>query len=178
MSTQVNTSHLLHRGRVFNILQDNVTLENGSCIDLEVIRHPGASAIVALTEKKEILLLKQYRYAVGGFIWEIPAGTFSGKEPPLACARRELQEETGYSANTWKKLGEITPVPGYSDERIHLFLAQDLEERVQNLDDDEVLMVQKVDYKKVLSMIDNGEIQDAKTLSALFLATRTISLET
>lgn len=175
MSVKVNTSRLLHSGRVFNMFQDNVTLENNTSISLEVIRHPGAAAIVALTSKKEILLLKQYRYAVGGYIWEIPAGTFSGKEPPLACARRELQEETGYSADTWKKLGEITPVPGYSDERIHLFLAQDLEEKVQNLDQDEVLVVHRLTYETVLSMIENGEIQDAKTLAALFLTTRILS---
>ncbi len=176
MTTKVNSSHLIHSGRVFNIFKDNITLENDTSVDLEVIRHPGASAIVAITARKEILMLKQYRYAVGGFIWEIPAGTISGKEPPLACARRELQEETGYSANTWKKLGEITPVPGYSDERIHLFLAQDLEEKVQHLDHDEILVVHKVDYQQVGNMIDNGEIQDAKTLSALFMATRILSL--
>lgn len=175
MSAKVNTSKMLHNGRVFNIYQDNVTLENGVCLDMEIIRHPGASAIVAMTPKKEILLIKQYRYAVGGFIWEIPAGTFNAKEPPLECAMRELTEETGYVAKNWEKLGETTPVPGYSDERIHLFLAQDLTEKTQNLDQDEVLDVHKVAYQKVLSMVNSGEIQDAKSLAALFLANMFIS---
>jgi ADP-ribose pyrophosphatase len=175
MPAKVNTSKMLHNGRVFNIYQDNVTLENGARLDMEIIRHPGASAIVAMTLKKELLLVKQYRYAVGGFIWEIPAGTFNGKEPPLECARRELTEETGYAAKNWEKLGEITPVPGYSDERIHLFLARDLTQKSQNLDHDEVLNVHKIAYDKVLSMVNSGEIQDAKTLAALFLANTLIS---
>jgi ADP-ribose pyrophosphatase len=175
MSAKVNTSRMLHTGRVFNIYQDNVTLENGACLDMEIIRHPGASAIVAMTPEKEILLIKQYRYAVGGFIWEIPAGTFNGKEPPLECAMREFTEETGYIAKNWEKLGETTPVPGYSDERIHLFLARDLTKRSQNLDHDEILDVYKIAYEKVLSMVNSGEIQDAKTLAALFLANASIS---
>jgi ADP-ribose pyrophosphatase len=175
MSAKVNASKLLHIGRVFNIYQDNVTLDNGISLNMEIIRHPGASAIVAMTPEKEILLVKQYRYAIGGFIWEIPAGTFLGQESPIECAQRELVEETGYAADTWKKIGEITPVPGYSDERIHLFLARDLTKKAQNLDQDEVLAVHKISYQKVLNLIDKGEIQDAKTLSALFLATSLIS---
>ena len=175
MSAKVNTSKLLHTGRVFNIYQDNVTLDNGISLNMEIIRHPGASAIVAMTPKKEILLVKQYRYAVGSFIWEIPAGTFSEQESPLECARRELVEETGYTASTWKKMGEITPVPGYSDERIHLFLARDLTKKVQNLDQDEVLVVHEIPCQEVLNLIDKGEIQDAKTLAALFLAISLIS---
>lgn len=177
MPANRNAGRLIHSGRVFDIYQDDVTLENGVRMDLEVIRHPGASAIVALTDSREILLLKQYRYAVGGFIWEIPAGTISGAEPPLECARRELTEETGYAAGTWKKLGEIIPVPGYSDERIHLFLALDLEEKTQNLDEDEILAVHKISCEEVLAMAAGGKIQDAKTLSALFLALKTITGE-
>lgn len=174
MSAKVNASKLLHTGRVFNIYQDNVTLDNGISLNMEIIRHPGASAIVAMTPEKEILLVKQYRYAIGGFIWEIPAGTFSEQESPIECAQRELVEETGYAADTWKKMGEITPVPGYSDERIHLFLARNLTKKAQNLDQDEVLAVHKISYQKVLNLIDKGEIQDAKTLAALFLATSLI----
>jgi ADP-ribose pyrophosphatase len=172
MTAIVNTSRLLHPGRVFDFYQDSITLPNGAALDIEVIRHPGAAAIVPLTDRREVLLIKQYRYAVGGFIWEIPAGTFSEQEAPLACARRELTEETGYSADTWEKLGEITPVPGYSDERIHLFLATDLRQQGQHLDSDEVLDVHAIAFDKVLKMVETGQIQDAKTIAGLFLATR------
>lgn len=170
MTIKVNTRKRIHRGRVFEIFQENFTVENGPPLEMEIIRHPGASAIVALTENKELILLKQYRHAVAGFIWEIPAGTISGEESPLECARRELVEETGYHAGTWNKLGEITPLPGYADERIHLFVAHDLKEKKQKLDQDEILTVHKISREKLLSMVSGGEIQDAKTLSALFLA--------
>lgn len=172
MTAIVNNSRLVHSGRVFDFFKDSITLENGTSLDIEIIRHPGAAAIVALTDRNEVLMLKQYRYAVGGFIWEIPAGTFSGKESPLVCAKRELTEETGYFAHIWEKLGEITPVPGYSDERIHLFLASDLSLQEQHLDSDEVLAVHAIPFDQVLAMILAGEIQDAKTISALFLAAR------
>jgi ADP-ribose pyrophosphatase len=175
MSAKVNTSKLLHTGRVFNMYQDNVTLDNGISLNMEIIRHPGASAIVAVTPEKKILMIKQYRYAIDDFIWEIPAGTFSGQESPLECAQRELVEETGYAADRWKKMGEITPVPGYSDERIHLFLARNLTLKAQNLDQDEVLTVHKISSQEVLNLIDKGDIQDAKTLAAFFFATSLIS---
>lgn len=173
MPVKVNDRQQIHRGRVFDIFQENITLENGANVKMEIIRHPGAAAIVALTENKEILLIKQYRHAVDGYIWEIPAGTISGSETPLACAQRELIEETGYCAETWNALGAITPAPGYADERIHLFLACDLKEKAQNLDHDEVITVHKVAAEEVLSMVAEGKIQDAKTLSALFLARHT-----
>ncbi len=175
VNAKVNDIRRIHTGRVFHIDQEDVTLENGVRIKMEIIRHPGAAAIVALTDNEEILLLRQYRHAVGGFIWEIPAGTNSENETPLICAQRELQEETGYAADRWEELGDITPLPGYSDERIHLFLAQDLKETVQHLDADEVLTVHKVPYRKVLEMIRLGQIKDAKTLSALFLTGQKIS---
>lgn len=170
MPVNVNACQRIHSGRVFDIYQEDVTLENGAHVAMEIIRHPGAAAIVALTANKEILLIRQYRHAVDGFIWEIPAGTISGSETPLECARRELTEETGYCADTWSDLGVITPAPGYADERIHLFIARDLKEKAQNLDQDEVITVHKVAPEEVLSMVAGGKIQDAKTLSALFLA--------
>lgn len=170
MAATIHRQTVLHQGRSFRFVKENVTLENGVTVDLEVVRHPGASAMVPFIREDALIMLKQYRHAVGRFIWEIPAGTLSSEEAPLACAQRELVEETGYSAATWKKLGEITPVPGYSDERIHIFLAEDLSPAEQNLDKDEVLDVHEVTFDEALKMIDRGDIQDSKTICGLHMA--------
>lgn len=170
MCVQVKQRRIIRHGRVFDVMVENVSLPNGVNIDMEIIRHPGASAIIALTEKKEVIMLKQFRYATGGNLWEIPAGTFDGKEDPLVCAQRELTEETGYDAGTWESLGAVTPVPGYSDERIHLFLAGDLRPAVQKLDHDEIIEVHLLPFRQVVSMVLDGEIEDAKTIAAVFRA--------
>ena len=172
MSAKIHRQKRLHRGRVFDFMLDTITLENGETVDLEVIRHPGAAAIVAMPDPSSLLLLRQFRHAVGGYILEVPAGTFDAQETPESCARRELIEETGFAGQNWKKLGEITPVPGYSDERIHLFLATDLSPDRQQLDRDELIQVQTVSLQAALAMVDNGEIQDAKTIAALMMAQR------
>lgn len=170
MQTKVNDTKVLHEGRTFRLVSENVTLANGATADLDIVRHPGAAAIVPLLTGKSLLMLKQYRHAVGRYIWEIPAGTLNAGETAIACARRELVEETGYSAEGWKTLGSITPVPGYSDELIHLFLAQDLAPARQNLDRDEVLDVHEIPFDAALEMIRSGAVQDAKTICALFMA--------
>jgi len=172
MSAKINKSVTLHKGRVFELIKENITLDNGVTMDMDVIRHPGASAIVPLSEKNGLIMLKQYRHAVGGYIWEIPAGTFDGDEAPIDCAKRELTEETGFSANNWHKLGEITPLPGYSDERIHMFLASGLMPAAQNLDQDEILDVHEITLAKALEMIKDGRIRDGKTICGLFMASQ------
>lgn len=171
MSAKVNSSVILHRGRVFRLLRENVTLVNGVTADLDVVRHPGASAIVPLSAEGTVIMITQYRHAIGDFIWEIPAGTFDLQETPLECARRELSEETGFSADVWHKLGEITPVPGYSDERIHIFLATELLPTSQELDRDEMIDVHEIKLDKAIEMVYGGLIQDSKTISGLILAT-------
>lgn len=168
MTASVHRRDIIRKGRVFDITVENVTFSNGFNGDMEIIRHPGASAIVPLTAGRDVLMLRQYRHATGGHLWEIPAGTFDGKEEPLTCARRELIEETGYSAQSWDALGVVTPVPGYSDERIHLFLARDLEPAAQQLDPDEILEVHPIHIDQVVSMISGGKIEDAKTIVAIF----------
>ena len=170
MTDQVRHQHMIHKGRVFNLIQETVTLPNGINASLEIIRHPGAAAIVPLTKSHSVIMLQQYRHAVGGVIWEIPAGTLNSGESSLTCARRELTEETGYQASVWQKLGEITPLPGYSDETIQIFLAADLTLRSQNLDQDEVLEVREIEFAAALNMICSGEIRDAKTICGLFMA--------
>jgi ADP-ribose pyrophosphatase len=170
MDLQVHKRRTIRHGRVFDITVENVTFPNGFNVDLEILRHPGASAVVPLLGTDKVVMLKQYRHAVGDFLWEIPAGTFDGKEDPLVCAQRELTEETGYTAGGWERLGVITPVPGYSDERIHLFLALDLAPAAQNLDQDELLEVYPLPLSEVVEMIMAGKIEDAKTIAGIFFA--------
>ncbi len=170
MSATINSRTTIHKGRVYELVSENITLENGVTTETEFIHHPGATAIVPMLNETQIILINQYRHALRKFIWEIPAGTLDTEETPINCARRELIEETGYSAQTWKQLAEITPVPGYSDERIYIFLATDLDPAGQSLDSDEILNVHTLKLEEALTMIRNGEIQDGKTISGLFLA--------
>jgi 8-oxo-dGTP pyrophosphatase MutT (NUDIX family) len=170
VSATINKRSILHRGRVFTLVSENITLENGVTIDLDFVRHPGAAAIVPMLNETDVVLIKQYRHALGKYIWEIPAGTLDPQETPISCAKRELTEETGYSAGGWQELGEITPVPGYSDERIHIFLATELVPAEQHLDQDEMLDVNKINFQEAMKMIHRREIRDGKTISGLFMA--------
>lgn len=177
MPVKVTHRETRHTGRVFRLDTETVTLDNGVTIDIDVIRHPGAAAIVPMTDTGNVLMIKQYRHAVGGYIWEIPAGTLDPGETPLTCAKRELTEEAGVAATDWHRLGEIVPVPGYADERIHLFLAGGLSPARQQLDADEVLQVHEIALTDALAMIEQGKIQDAKTLCGLLLAARKTPLK-
>jgi ADP-ribose pyrophosphatase len=137
---------------------------------MDIICHPGASAVVPLCDNNTLILVKQYRHAVGDYIWEIPAGTLDTGETHLQCAKRELTEETGFTAEVWEKLGEITPAPGYSDDRTHIFLASHLVPTRRNLDGDEIIDVHKVRLVDVIEMIRKNVIQDGKTISGFFMA--------
>jgi ADP-ribose pyrophosphatase len=168
MESRIHHKETIRHGRVFDVTVEDVSLPNGARINMEIIRHPGASAIAAITDNQELLMLKQYRHAVDAYWWEIPAGTFDGREDPLECARRELAEETGYTAQTWESLGAVTPVPGYSDERIHLFAARGLTRSTPHLDFDEIIEVHPLPLERVVNMIIEGRIEDAKTITAVF----------
>jgi ADP-ribose pyrophosphatase len=170
MTAKINDRKIIHQGRVFKLIRENVTLDNGVTTDFEFVAHPGATAIVPMISDARVLLLKQYRHSLREYIWEIPAGTLDPQESVIDCAKRELIEETGYSAKKWEKLGSFTPVPGYSDERIHIYLAADLQPARQNLDKDEIINVHEVDLSEAMEMIEKGEIQDAKSITGLFLA--------
>ena len=170
MSATINSRTKIHQGRVYELVSENITLENGVTTDMEFIHHPGAAGIVPMLDKNQVILIKQYRHSLREHIWEIPAGTRDPDETMLTCAKRELIEETGYSAEKWKELTEITPVPGYSDERISLFLATDMKAAQQNLDKDEMLNVHVLSFDESLNMIQHGEIRDGKTISGLYLA--------
>ena len=170
MSAKINNRSRIHKGKVFDLISENITLENGTTTDVEFIEHPGATAIIPFLDNNRIVLLKQYRHALKKYIWEIPAGTLEPDEEIITCARRELIEETGYSGGHWHRLGEMTPVPGYSNERIYLFLARELVPAEQHLDADELIHVREVKFSKALEMIGAGEIQDAKSVVGLCLA--------
>ncbi|MDP2643431.1 MAG: NUDIX hydrolase [Desulfobacterales bacterium] len=170
MSAEINHRIIVYKGKVFDLIRENITLENGTTTEVEFIEHPGAAAMVAFLDDRRIIMLKQYRHALKKYIWEIPAGTLDPGEEIISCARRELIEETGYAAANWCALGQITPLPGYSNERIHIFLAMQLQPAVRHLDPDEVIHVQEVDFSKALEMIRDGEIQDAKSIAGLCLA--------
>src|SRR5689334_1526730 len=140
----------IFRGRIITLRQEHVTLPTGGQVTLEIVHHPGAAAIVAVDDDGTVALIRQYRHAAGGFIWEVPAGTLGVNEPPADCARRELEEETGLVAAQWTALGSILTTPGFCDERIHLFLARGLRETKASLEDDEVLTVSRVPMAQAL----------------------------
>jgi ADP-ribose pyrophosphatase len=170
MAIKINNRTTLHQGRVYNLVTENVTLDNKVTTDVEFIQHPGATAIIPMIDTTHIILLNQYRHALRKYIWEIPAGTLDPGESVMSCARRELIEETGLAADQWHSLGEITPVPGYSDERIHIFLATDLQPAERHLDEDEIIQVHQVAREEAFEMLRRGDIQDAKSIAGLFLA--------
>jgi len=154
---------------VVDVGVESAALPNGVTIDLAVIRHPGASAIVAIDADGAIPLLTQYRHAFGGWLKEIPAGCINRGETPRLCAERELREEAGLVARQWDQLGTIVTIPSFCDERITLFLARDLSGAERELDDDEVINVDRIALDEALRMISRGEIMDAKTIAALHL---------
>lgn len=149
---------------------EKAELPNGLTVDLAVIRHPGASAIVALDEHSRVTLLRQWRHAMGGWIWEIPAGCRRADETARACAERELSEEAGLGARRWDYLGAIVTIPSFCDERIELYLARELEAAPGELDHDEVISATPVALDRALAMIVSGELIDAKSIVALLRA--------
>jgi len=146
---------------------ESAELPNGVTVELAIVRHPGASAIVALDNDGQVVILTQYRHAMGGWLREVPAGCRNGTESALGCAQRELSEEAGLSARRWDHLGSIVTIPSFCDERIELFLARDLSPSASELDFDEVIKVERVALMKALAMVVTGEIIDAKTIAAL-----------
>ncbi len=170
MSVKVHKITSLYHGKIFDVVLEKVTLPNGVIKDREIVRHHGAAAMVPFLNDGKVVLIKQYRHAVGKFLWEIPAGTLEPDEEPIECAGRELVEETGYEAARLDKLTEILPAPGYTNEHIHIFLATGLTLVGQKLEDDEVLALQPTEFDMALEMIQQGEIQDAKTIIGLLLS--------
>jgi ADP-ribose pyrophosphatase len=161
---------LAYRGRSISVFAEEVKLPNGRRVTLDIVRHPGAAAVVPFMSDDDVLLIRQFRHATGGTIFEVPAGKLDGGEDPEACAARELEEEAGQRAGRLERLGEIWTTPGFTDERIHLFAAFELEPVAQRLEDDEVIEVVRVRFDRALEMIWTGELRDAKSALALLHA--------
>ena len=167
MSFKRLSTERVYTGRLLKIDRDRVLLPNGGTTDLEMVRHPGAAAVVPFVSDDEILLVRQFRYATQGFIYEVPAGTLNQGEAPEACAAREVQEEVGHRAGRFEHLASIYTTPGFTDEVIHLYIARDLQPVPQQLDHDEVLTVERLRFAEAIAMIRDGRITDAKTVAAL-----------
>lgn len=166
------SSQRRYSGRIINVDHDTVRFPDGSTGVLEMVRHPGAAAVVPFLDDPasadpRVLLIHQFRHAAGGTLWEIPAGTLSGGEPPEACARRELAEEAGVEASALRRLTTIYTTPGFTNETIHLYLASGLVPVALAPEPDEFIAVHDKRWSEVGRMIRTGKIRDGKSLCAL-----------
>lgn len=162
----------IHTGKVLNLDLDTVQFPDGSTGTLEMIRHPGAAAVLPFLDDPgsadpRAVLIRQFRHAANGEIWEIPAGRLDSGEKPVDCARRELAEETGFSANRLEPLISIYTTPGFTDEVIHLFVATGLTAGSARREADEFVEIHEVPWSEVLRLAREGEIRDGKSLAAI-----------
>ncbi len=157
----------IYQGKVIDLSVEIVTLPNGATAELELITHPGASAVVPLKEDQTVVMVRQYRHAVGGYIYEIPAGKLHPGEDPRDCALREVEEEIGYKVGTLEPLLSFFTTPGFTDEIIHIFIGKDLVPGTQNLGEDEVIEIIEMPLSKTIELINDGTIKDGKTIIAL-----------
>ena len=169
MEKEVNRNYI-YKGRLLNLREDRVLLPTGKESAREIVEHPGAVAVVAITTENEIVLVRQYRKAVGESLLEIPAGVPNPGETGDDCARRELEEETGFHAKKIRKLGEGFASPGYSNELIQYYLAEQMTRMMQKTDEDEFIEVDLVDMELAYDMAKRGKIKDNKTMIGIFLA--------
>jgi len=165
----------VYDGRVFNIIVDDVEYPSGNKSVREVAEHIGGSVVLALFPDETIILIKQHRYPLDAFIWELPAGKLNIGEDPLHCAQRELEEETGYRAHTWKHLTSMYTTPGFCSEVLHIYLATGLAEvpTGRQLEEGEATMTMSiVSLKEAIHMIERKEIRDGKTICGILLGER------
>jgi 8-oxo-dGTP pyrophosphatase MutT (NUDIX family) len=160
----------LYSGRVIKLNLERVQLPNGNVADLEIIHHPGGAAVAAIDEHDRICLLRQFRHAANGYIWELPAGKIDNREPPFQTVQRELEEEAGRQAGAWRELGKYYSSPGVFTEIVYLFMATDLKPVDVSLEAHEVIEVHWKPFEEALAMAHSGEIEDGKTLVGIFRA--------
>ena len=157
----------IYKGKIIELSVETVTLPNGAMADMELITHPGAAAVVPFKDDRTVIMIRQYRHAVGGYIYEIPAGKLQPGEDPRDCAKREVEEEIGYKVGTLEPLVSFLTTPGFTNEIIHIFSGKDLTPGTQNLGADEVLEIIELPLARTMDLIKNGTINDAKTIIGL-----------
>ncbi|MBI3546112.1 MAG: NUDIX hydrolase [Gammaproteobacteria bacterium] len=158
---------LIYHGKIIDLYLEKVALPNGALAELEIVHHPGGAAVVALDGNNLVCMLRQYRYAAGGWCWELPAGKLENTEPPLKTAQRELAEEAGVEAARWQSLGKIVSSPGVFTEIVHLFLARDLTGVAARPEEHELIEIHWMPLAQALAWAHSGVITDAKTLAGL-----------
>jgi ADP-ribose pyrophosphatase len=166
----------IYQGRVFTVQTETVTLPAGGIFEAEIVRHPGSVVIVPVTDTADIVLVRQYRHAIGRFAWELPAGSLKPAEDVAAAAGRECQEEIGLVASRLTPLGSFFPTPGYCDEEMHFFRADGLREpaadEIARPDDDEAIEARAFSREAIRRMIADGDVIDLKTVAGLALLDR------
>ena len=163
-------SEKIYEGKILTLRVDTVELPNRKYSKREMVEHNGAVAIVPITENNEIVMVKQYRKAIEDYLLEIPAGKLEYNEEPIECAKRELKEETGYDTGNIGLLGTIYTSPGFSNEKIYIYLATELREGEPTLDEDEYLKVEKVEMITLLNMVYENKVTDSKSINGILMA--------
>lgn len=163
----MSSERIVFKGRLLKVRVMKKRLPHGYVATYEMIKHPGAALIVPFLSKDEVVLIRQLRPVIGGYIYELPAGTLDKGERPLSCARREIIEEIGYTAGKLTDIGYIYPVPGYSTEKIHIFKAERLKRVERDVMDDEVIESHIMTRAQVGRLFKSGRMTDAKTIAAL-----------
>lgn len=164
------TSECVYNGKIMTVQRDDVEIADGKRSFREVVRHSGGVVILAVKDDDTVLTVKQFRYPLKNTCLELPAGKLEKDEDPDYAAKRELEEETGYIAKSWTSLGFIYTSPGYSDEKLYLYLARGLEFAGAHPDEGEIIKTYEYPLSKVIEMVKNGEISDAKTICAIMRA--------
>ncbi len=169
MKPETLANETVYRGRVFDVTVAEIA-DGDLRYKREIVNHHGSAVIIPVFADLSVALVRQYRHAAGKYLWEIPAGTLRETEDPAEGARRELEEEIGVAAGAIEKLAEFYVSPGFLTEKMHLYLATELAETAQSLDEDEVLSIGKFSFHELFDKIREGEIEDAKTIIGIALA--------
>ena len=171
------SSEKIFDGRILHVRRDTVLLPNGHQSTREVVDHPGGVCVLALDDQERVLVVSQFRYPYGEVLRELPAGKLEYGEDPAQAAIRELREETGAVAGTFQPLGELYPSPGYCGEIIRMYLARDLSFGDTDPDEDEFLGLERVPFSQLVEQVLSGEIKDAKTIAAVFMAKEQLDIK-
>jgi ADP-ribose pyrophosphatase len=171
---KILSRQLTYEGKAFNVEKVNFSMPNGKQPTYDLVKHPGAAVVMPIDEDGNILFIRQWRLGAERALLELPAGTLEPSEPPIECARREVREETGMAAGELKLIGQFYLTPGYSDEYLYIYLAQDLSPAPLEQDDDELIDLVPIPLEQAYQMAAKGTIKDGKTLATLFLASTAI----